>query len=216
MDIREYWRVLQENTRFFWTLVFGLWLLSLVWLLAQPVRYQGTLLLNVGRTASEPSAEYSYDSFYRLQADERFADTLVRWLSNPRIVSDILTSAGTSPEHYTEAGLSGFFEAKRLSSQVVEVRFVGSTREGVQKYADALTEVTQEYTQGLNASQSNWFRVVGSEPVIRDARVSAWPFLVLSFCLALFIAFWAVLLKYFLVPETDVTHNSKTDATQNA
>lgn len=202
MDIREYWEVLQKDARFFGTVVLGLWVLSLIWLLAQPVKYQGTLLLNVGRTASEQPAEYSYDSFYRLQADERFADTLVRWLANPRLVSDILESAGTSADHYSESALSGHFQAKRLSSQVVEVRFTASTREALSRYSEALVVTTQKYTESLNASQQNWFRVVGSDPVIRDARITAWPFLALSLAVSIFIAFWAVLVKHFLIPET--------------
>lgn len=202
MDIREYWEVLQKNARFFWIVSAGLWLLSAIWLHAQPVTYQGTLLLNVGRTASEQPAEFSYDSFYRLQADERFADTLVRWLATPRIVSDILESAGTSADSYSEAALSGHFQAKRLSSQVVEVRFTASSREALARYSEALVGTTQKYTEALNATQQNWFRVIGSEPVIRDARVTPWPFLALSLCVAIFIAFWAVLIKHFLIPET--------------
>lgn len=202
MDIREYWRVLQENTHFFWTIVIGLWLLSFIWFVAQPVRYEGILLVNVGRSAAEPATEYSYDNFYRLQADERFADTLVRWLANPRIVTDILEAAGTSADSYSEAALSGQFQAKRLSSQVVEVRFTASTREAISRYAEALITTTQKYTETLNTTQINWFRVVGSEPVIKDARVPAWPFLVISLCVALFVAFWAVLIKHFLIPES--------------
>ncbi len=202
MEIHEYWEVLQKNARLFWTVVFGLWLLSLVWIVIQPVSYQGTLLLNVGRAAAEPVAEYSYDNFYRLQADERFADTLVRWLGNPRIVSDILVSAGSSAELYSEQALSRYFQAKRLSSQVVEVRFTGSTREAVQRYSESLISVTQKYTESLNASQNNWFRIVGSEPVIRDGRTPAWPFLLISFAIAVFIGLWAVLLKHYLAPES--------------
>jgi hypothetical protein len=202
MDIREYWVVLQKNARFFWVIVLGLWLLSALWLTLQPVRYQGTLLLNVGRTAAEPSAEYGYDSFYRLQADERFADTLVRWLANPRIVSDILAMAGSSSDLYSERALANQFQAKRLSSQVVEVRFTASTRDAITRYSEAIIETTQKYTESLDATKANWFRVVGSEPVIRDARTTAWPFLLISLCISLFIAFWAVLIKHYLAPET--------------
>lgn len=201
MDVREYWEVLQKNTRLFWSVVLGLWLLSALWLSLQPVRYQGILLLNVGRSAAEPTAEYEYDSFYRLQADERFADTLVRWLANPRIVSDILAASGTSADLYSEQALTRQFQAERLSSQVVEVRFTANTREALARYSQALIETTQKYTESLNATQSNWFRVVGSEPVIRDARLPAWPFLALSFLVALFVAFWAVLFKHYFAPE---------------
>lgn len=203
MDFREYWLLLKKDYKFFWVIVLGLWLLSVIWLVSQPIRYQGTLLLNVGRTASEPSAEYSYDSFYRLQADERFADTLVRWLANPRIVSDILASAGTTADFYTEQALARQFHAKRLSSQVVEVRYGASNRDALDKYADAIITTTQKYTESLNGTQQNWFRVVGSEPVIRDARIPAWPFLLISLAAALFIAFWAVLIKHYFTPEPE-------------
>lgn len=204
MDIRAYWEMLQKNARVFGLIVGGLWFLSLVWFLSQPVRYQGTLLLNVGRTAAEPSAEYEYDSFYRLQADERFGDTLVRWLANPRIVSDILASAGSSADVHSEKALAHQFQAKRLSSQIVEVRFTATTREAITRYSQAIVEVTQKYTETLNASQVNWFRVVGSEPVIRDARMPAWPFLALTFFGALFIGFWAILLKHYFAPRTSL------------
>jgi uncharacterized protein involved in exopolysaccharide biosynthesis len=203
MDFREYWLLLKKEYRFFWVIVLGLWLLSALWLTTQPVRYQGTLLLNVGRTASEASAEYSYDSFYRLQADERFADTLVRWLANPRIVSDILASAGTTADFYTEQSLTRQFQAKRLSSQVVEVRYGAATREALEKYAEAIIGTTQKYTESLNGTQVNWFRVVGSDPVIRDARIPAWPFLLISLAAALFIAFWAVLIKHYCTPDPE-------------
>lgn len=202
MDFREYWLILKTDHRFFFTILIGLWLLSFLWFLLQPPRYQGVLLLNVGRTASEPSSEYSYDNFYRLQADERFADTLVRWLANSRIVSDILEEAGSTADFSSEKALSHQFQAKRLSSQVVEVRYTAATRESVQRYSEALVETTQKYTESLNASQANWFRVVGSEPVIRDARIPAWPFLAVTFLVALFISFWAVLGKHYFSPSS--------------
>lgn len=205
MDIREYWSILQKDIRFFATVVAGLWLLSLIWFALQPVSYSGTLLLNVGRTASEQPTEYSYDNFYRLQADERFADTLVRWLANPRVVSDIMVLAGTTPELYSEKALSRSFQAKRLSSQVVEVRYSASTRDAVYRYAEAIVTTTQKYTEGLNGTQVNWFRVSGSDPIVRDARVAAFPFLLLSFLLSLFIAFWAVFLKHFFTVSKDTS-----------
>ena len=199
MDIREYLAVLKNDARFFGTVTAGIFLLAFLWFALQPVRFNGTLLLNVGRSANEPSSEYSYDSFYRLQADERFADTLVRWLANPRIVSDILGSAGTTPEMYSEESLSNTFQAKRLSSQVVEVRYSASTRDAITRYSDAIVTTTQKYTESLNGTQVNWFRVSGSDPIIRDGRVPAFPFLALALAVSLFIAFWAVFVKHFLV-----------------
>jgi hypothetical protein len=208
MDLQEYIQVLKRERYFFWITAVGIWLVCFAWFSLQPLRYQGTLLLNVGRTAPTStttgpvSPEYTYDNFYRLQADERFADTLVRWLGNPRIVSDVLSTAGTSADLYTERQLRTYFQAKRLSSQVVEVEYSADTKDALYRYAEAMNRVTSRYAETLNGSQENWFRIVGSDPVIREARVGAWPFLAFAALGALFLAFWAVFVKRFLEPSS--------------
>ncbi len=196
MDLSMYRAVWKQERDFFWVVSAGIFLVCLAWFLLQPVRYQGTLLLNVGRSGIKETTDYTYDSFYRLQADERFADTLVRWLANPRVASDVLESAGMSSGSYTEKTLAGQFAAKRLSSQVVEVRFIADEPKTLEKYAEAITKVTQEYTASLG-TDAGWFRVVGSKPVVRDARVPALPFLPAAAAVALFLGFWAALVRNF-------------------
>jgi hypothetical protein len=202
MDIKEYIAIFQAEKKFFWLAVLALWLGAGLWQAAQPAAYQATLLLNVGRTAAPVATEYTYDNFYRLQADERFGDTLVRWLQNPRIVSDILESAGVTGDHYSQKELGNIFTAKRLSSQVVEVTFSATDRNTLPRYAEGIKEVTGQYTSALSGGETNWFRVVGSDPVIRDARIPAWPFLIVAFFGALFIAFWITLGKHFFKEQT--------------
>jgi hypothetical protein len=202
MDIKEYIAIFIAHKKFFWITVLAVWFGAALWQATQPALYQATLLLNVGRTAAPVTTEYTYDNFYRLQADERFGDTLVRWLQNPRIVSDILESAGVASDHYSQKELSKIFTAKRLSSQVVEVTFSTTDRSTLPRYAEGIKEVTGQYTSALSGGEANWFRVVGSDPVIRDARTPAWPFLGASFLGALFTAFWVTLGKHFFVEQT--------------
>jgi capsular polysaccharide biosynthesis protein len=206
MDIKEYIAIFQKEKKLFWIMVVLVWFTAALWQAAQPAKYQATLLLNVGRTAASTTEEYTYDNFYRLQADERFADTLVRWLQNPRVVSDIMNVAGVSADHYTEKQLTKVFTAKRLSSQVVEVRFGAENQDILQHYADGIKEVTASYTSTLSGGETNWFRVVASDPVIRDARVAVWPFFGIALLGALFVAFWAVLAKHFF---TEVSSGQK-------
>jgi hypothetical protein len=132
-----------------------------------------------------------------LQADERFGDTLVKWLHSPRIVSDILESAGVASEQYSQKDLAKVFVAKRLSSQIVEVVFVAENRLVLEQYAEGIKEVTDKYTSALSGGDAGWFRVVSSDPVIRDGRVPAWPFLIFAFGAALFASFWLSLAHYF-------------------
>lgn len=82
-----------------------------LFLLLQPVRYTTVLSLHVGRVHNETQAEeYHYDDFYRLQADERFADTLVRWLASPSIVADIYSGIGRSVVMPAEYELPKIFQ----------------------------------------------------------------------------------------------------------
>lgn len=70
--------------------------LGLLWVTFEPKRYESNILITIGRTQSKTVApvDYQYDNFYRLQADERFGDTLVRLLSTPQVTSDIFAEAG--------------------------------------------------------------------------------------------------------------------------
>ncbi len=210
MDANEYIKVLKKEKKFFWLVVGILWLITAFWQALQPPQYQGSLLLNIGRTGGNETTEYTFDSFYRLQADERFADTLVRWLASPRVVSDILDSAGVSSDEYSRKELEGFFLAKRLSSQVVEVEFYASNRDLIARYGEGIKKITNEYTNTVgSADDSSWFRVTGADPIIRDARVTPWPFLGITFAASLFVAFWVTLLRHFLRAENKINQGGK-------
>ncbi|MEI9966798.1 MAG: hypothetical protein WDN67_04160 [Candidatus Moraniibacteriota bacterium] len=140
MELREYLDIIWRDRRFLGgVFLLGLALGLLVFLF-QPVRFQGSLLLNIGRSVSAQapvSGEYTYDDFYRLQADERFADTVVRWLQSPRIIEDI--------NHEFAAHMEGpgakSFHASRLSSQVVEVTFTHPNPHALAPLSDALVTV---------------------------------------------------------------------------
>ena len=66
---------------------------------------------------------YKYDNFYRLQADEKFAETLVEWLKSPRIEEKIFKEAGIDPSGYSLKKLAKSIKAEKMSSQVVAVSF---------------------------------------------------------------------------------------------
>ena len=48
----------------------------------QPVGYTSELLLSVTRTSVATTTEYAYDHFYRLQADERMAESISEYLQS--------------------------------------------------------------------------------------------------------------------------------------
>ncbi len=188
--------------QFFFTVVLFL-VGAFVWQKSQPVSYQATLLLNVGRSGAEQTTDYTFDSFYRLQADERFADTVVRWFQSPRVVEDIYVDANLDPEALGIRDLKNVFRAGRLSSQMIEVQYASASEKTLKALADSSTSVLNRYAEDLNREEERrWFIIIGSDPVIRDGRVPLGTALLAGLLAGLFVGVWAVLLKHFFSSET--------------
>jgi hypothetical protein len=98
MDLREFLRLFWKERVLFSGTVAVFVATGFVVQLLQPIRFAAEITMNVARSGVRTTTEYAYDDFYRLQADERFADTVVRWLESPRIVSDILHTAKRDDE----------------------------------------------------------------------------------------------------------------------
>ena len=201
MEFKDLIRLFQREALLFWGIVFFFVVVAFLWQKSQSVTYQAVELMNIGRSGTETqvTSEYTYDSFYRLQADERFADTVVRWLRSPRVVEDIYTESLLSADAMTLPDLKSTFAAGRLSSQMIEVSYAGPSEKALQELSRAMTVVLNRYTLSLNQEQTepNWFVVIGSEPLIRDARLSLPLVLLIGLAAGLFVAFWSVLVKHY-------------------
>jgi len=192
--VKIYWR----ERRLFILIVVASFFLALVWQMSQPISYQAALLLNIGREGTQTTSEYTFDNFYRLQADERFGDTVVRWLQSPRVVSDILKESGLDASSQSEREFKSLISAKRLSSQVIELSFSQGEKLALKKEADAIVKVLNTYTERLNqdGQKDGWFVVVGSDPVLMDARVSLSKAVGVGGLLGCFVAFWTITLLW--------------------
>lgn len=199
MELRDYANIFKRQARVFSTIVFLSVLAAIIWQKSQGQEYQATLLLNIGRTGVQNTQEYTYDSFYRLQADERFADTVVRWLGSPRVVEDIYTVANIDLEKKDIRDLKSVFGAKRLSSQMIEVTYADAGDKTLKKISEAVIVTLNRYTDSLNKenNETNWFIVIGSDPVVRDARIPFPLTLVMGLLLGVFVGLWAVLVKHY-------------------
>lgn len=211
MELKE---LIQNFKKYRYTFIFIVLFsvaITVFYVFLQPVRYTTILSLHVARTNGEEQVnEYQYDGFYRLQADERFADTIVRWLSSPRIVADIY--AGTQkpviiPAQYD---LEKVFSARRLSSQYIEVRFTTSNQAISAYLSESLNRVLNERTENLNA-QSNgdqdWFRIIVEEPVVYPYHIPWTKLLLGSSVVGVVLGFWAVSLRAYF--EEDVKKEKK-------
>lgn len=200
MELKELIAVFQKKAYFFLAIVFIFIVAALFWQKNQPETFRATLLINIGRTSVSEAPDYTYDSFYRLQADERFADTVVRWLSTPRVVEDIYKEAHLDPAYLGLKDLANVFVAGRLSSQMISVKYGSENRKIIEQLATATVTVLNRYADTLNTEEKskNWFVIIGSEPVIRDSRVGLNQALAVGLILGLFVGFWLVVLRHYL------------------
>jgi hypothetical protein len=193
MELREFIRIFTDRKRLFFGVFFGFVLLGLAVYRLQPERYEAALMLNISRTGYEKTDAYRYDQFYRLQADERFADTVVRWVAAPSVRAK-MRSLGASER------VIGTLSAKRLSSQMIDVRYSASSPKGFGDAKGAIVAALNDETEKLNADAKdpNWFTIVADEPVVSDARVPLRIAFGGGIASGLFFAFWSVLAaRYF-------------------
>lgn len=200
MELRDYINIFKKQAKVFWIVVLASVLIAIIWQKSQPVNYQATLLLNIGRNGVQNTQQYKYDGFYRLQADERFADTVVRWSASPRVVEDIYAGARLDVKNLDIRNLKNVFQAKRLSSQMLEITFYDPDTKALKKISESAVGVLNRYAESLNKEnqESGWFVIIGSDPVIRDARVSLVFALEIALLLGVFVGFWSAIFAHYI------------------
>ncbi|NCU41532.1 MAG: hypothetical protein EOM19_02290 [Candidatus Moranbacteria bacterium] len=203
MELKEFIQEICKQWKLFSLLIVGTILITLFYVFLQPIRYTTILSLHVARSGSGAQTnEYQYDDFYRLQADERFADTVVRWLSSPRIVADIYKEAGRDISIPAEHTLGKVFSAKRLSSQYVEIRFTTATQEIAEALTNSLEKILNQRTTDLNSEASqnnNWFRVIVENPVIYPYYIPWTKILLGSLLVGTILALWVIGLRNYFI-----------------
>lgn len=200
MELKEYFKILKENLRLFVFVIVFIIASSFVYFAVKPVSYSASLALNITRSGVQQTQDYRYDDFYRLQADEKFAETVVQWLQSPRTVADVYAKAGINSDKFSLRQLSKSFASEKLSSQIVSVSFSAKNENLTKKISDAISEVVSSNTELLNKNQNEntWFEVVAQDPVIIKDGVSLVIIFFASLAMGIFVGFWLVLIKHYL------------------
>lgn len=192
MELKDFIGIFRKNQLWFW----GAFLSIIV--VGSGVRffldgiYKAEADLNITRTGyQKETSEYRYDEFYRLQADERFADTVVRWIGSKRTQADIARD------------FDGVYFSKlrgqRLSSQMIKISFLIKDKEKAGEMSRIISRVLNNKTEELNSEQKNpqWFRLLVSAPVVEKYAMPWWQMMGLLSILGLFFGFWAVLIRHY-------------------
>lgn len=200
MELKEYIEIVKKNFHVFLYVVGCIILLGLVYYFLRPVSYTTSITIDITRKGAQSTPDYKFDDFYRLQADERFAETLVGWLKSPSVVSEIFRKAGEDTGKMTQKNLTKVFDSKKVSSQVVIISFSTKNMDESGRIAESLLSALVENTDNLNKDQNqeNWFKIIGKDNITKKNTVSlAW--LILGMLLGgIFVAFWVVFLIHYL------------------
>lgn len=191
MELKEYIIIFKKHFNFFLLIVALAVAAGIIFQIARPLNYKAHLTLNVTREGSQKTEDYKYDDFYRLQADERFADTVVRWLGTPGIAADICKKTNLESDRK--------FKARRLSSQMIEVTYIAPNIKNAQDLANSTIEILNQETKKLNEYQKNesWFKILGSQPIVAENKFVLWKLLLVSLLTGIFIGGWAVLIRHY-------------------
>lgn len=172
--------------------------LSLVYFQVQPERYASELVLSVARTAPAPTAEFTYDHYYRFQADERLADTLVSYLGSRTGRERVAESAALKGEDF-DRFLETPLRAARLGTNMVVIEYVTFDRALALRLGQALATTASTQVAALNedAREAAWFTVLSEEPVIRLVPYSLVTLAAAGLVGGALVGFWAVLGSHF-------------------
>jgi capsular polysaccharide biosynthesis protein len=201
MELKEYYKILRTNV----SVVIYTVLIAIVgvyaWSMKQSGNYNTSLILNISREETQSTADYRYDQFYRIQADEKFAETIQQWLKSPGIVSEIFEKSGIEQqEDKSLRQLSKSFGAEKLSPEVVEVRYSAASSDDAKKIGDAIGRAISDKTKSLNveAKDPSWFSVSPSNLIIlkntQDLRIN----LSIAAAIGLFFGILFAFIKHYL------------------
>ena len=200
MELKEFLKIFAIHKKLFLQIIILFVFCGLILFVLQKQTYRAFLTLNITRSASSKQGDYyTYDSFYRLQADERFADTVVRWIESPQVIENIFR--GVSANKIFGIINTKKLNPKRLSSQVVSVEFVVSDKKDAEMISKKLLKILNDESAKLNTKQQqdNWFIIIGDKPVVYDNKMSLTFLILVSLFLGFFTGFWAVMIKHYFV-----------------
>lgn len=172
--------------------------------------YTNTVLLSVTRIAPEETMEYRYDQLYRLQADERMADTVARYLESGIGMKQVADGADLN-EVSAKFFIDGKVEALRTSSQLIQVSYRTKTPLEADRVGDVLHETGERYVVSLNeqAKDRNWFTLLATDAFVKDGRFTFLRAFGIAFVIGALIAFWTVLIRWYWRGEEKLNHETK-------
>jgi capsular polysaccharide biosynthesis protein len=200
MELKEYFKIIRKNVRLFLLVACLVFFGGVAYFYFQPVSYKTSLAINITRLNFQETENYRFDNFYRFQADEKFAETIVEWLINPRMVYDIYLDSGIDVKKVDFRKLSKLIKGEKKSSQIVVVNFSAPTEEIAKKISDNLVNKISKNTEALNKNQkqTEWFDIIAEKPLTIKKTNNYKIIFPVFLLIGLIVAFWVIMFKHYL------------------
>ena len=172
MELKQYIKIIKRHIKSILMVSTLVGFFALIFSAVKPVTYETSLSLLISRAAAQETQDYKYDSYYAIQANDLFANTIVGWLKSPEIVVAIYKEAGVKFPVKNLRKLEKFFKAFKTSPHSVEVKFKSKTKKDAQSIAKTVVSVLKKKTTTISriSQEEIVFSVVGSDPVIVEKK----------------------------------------------
>lgn len=210
MELRQFIALFVKEKRLIATIIIAVLFIGFFVYRLQGQWYTNTVLLSVTRIAPEETMEYRYDQLYRLQGDERMADTVARYLESGIGMKQVSEMANLN-EVSVKFFIDGKVEALRTSSQLIQVNYRTKTPLEADRVGDALHETGERYVASLNeqAKDRNWFTLLATDAFVKDGRFTLLRTLGIALAIGALIAFWTVLIRWYWRGDETLNHETK-------
>lgn len=192
MELKEYLNIFKKNIKWFFFSIIVVLFFGFLGQFLLGNKYKVELDLNITRTGFQKDTnEYRYDEFYRLQADEKFSDTVVEWIKSSRVREDVANKS--------EKSQFSKLKGERLSSQMIRVSFLVENKNEAEKISKAIGEILNIKTDELNLEQNNpsWFKILASKPVVIEYKFPLGKLIFTLLVAGVFVGFWVVMIRHY-------------------
>lgn len=169
--------------------------------------YESSFSFDISRLGSAElellEEDYQYNQYYKLEANDMFAETINRWLMDPAMTGEILKEAKVAADFNSIKNSSKFFKAERLAPGFVQVYFSAESPTQAKEIFAASRNVLSRKVELLNeeAQELDWFYLIFSDVVIMERSFEKMPFVLAGLFGGLLVAIFGVLFKYYWLEE---------------
>lgn len=206
MELKELCKVFREGKGLFLAIVatcFGV-LFVILWM--TPQVFVSTVTFTITRDAEMKTSDAyptreDFGLYYRFQADDAFAETVVAWLHTPQIVRSISAQMEELNIPFTHGGrsLTKHYETTQRSAHVIDVQYRAVSPRAAKEEARLITAQIGERAERLTgaAQASSGFKIISEESYVEPFTYNVTLLIVLTSIIALCFGVMSVLMRHY-------------------